>query len=59
LIGCYGRWAPDDNASTDYELFISEVRLNHATGQVTVDGGNDSGVGHRLQSVATCLRAEL
>jgi len=58
LVGGYGRWLPDDNASTDAELFISEVRLDHGAEQVTVDGGNDSGVGYRLQAVATCLQAE-
>ena len=38
LIGGYGRWEPNDNASNDYELFISEVRLNHAAETVTVAG---------------------
>src|SRR5205823_6728302 len=55
LIGGYGRWEPNDNASNDYELFISEVRLNHTAETVTVDGGNDSGVDHSLVAVATCL----
>src|SRR4051794_17508616 len=55
LIAGYGQWEPNDNASNDYELFISEVRLNHAAETVTVDGGNDSGVDHSLVAVATCL----
>jgi hypothetical protein len=55
LIGGYGFWTPDDQASNDFELWISEVRLNHASETVVVDGGNDSGVDHSLTAVATCL----
>jgi hypothetical protein len=55
LIGGYGFWTPDDQAASDYELWISEVRLNHVSETVVVDGGNDSGVDHSLVAVATCL----
>lgn len=55
LIGGYGQWTPDDQVPNNYELWISEVRLNHAVESVVVDGGNDSGVDHSLVAVATCL----
>jgi hypothetical protein len=55
LISGYGQWIPDDAAANDYELWISEVKLNQATQQVIVDGGNDSGVNHQLEAVAVCL----
>lgn len=50
-----GQWTPDDQVPNNYELWISEVRLNHAVESVVVDGGNDSGVDHSLVAVATCL----
>jgi hypothetical protein len=56
LIGGTGQWTPDDNASGDFELFISEVRLNTTAESVIVDGGNDSGVDHNLAAVAVCLQ---
>jgi hypothetical protein len=56
LIGGNGQWSPDNNSSTDAELWIAEVRFNAATESVSVDGGNDSGVDHDLQAVAWCLR---
>jgi len=56
LIGGFGQWQDNDNAVNDYELFIAEVRLNHAGETVTVDGGNDSGQADQLVAVATCLQ---
>jgi hypothetical protein len=55
LIGGSGQWSPDDNASSDHELWIAEVRLNTGGESVIVDGGNDSGVDHSIQAVAVCL----
>ena len=55
LIGGSGQWSPDNNSSTDAELWIAEVRFDGATETVSVDGGNDSGVDHDLQAVAWCL----
>ena len=55
LIGGSGQWDPDNNSSSDAELWIAEVRFNAAAESVSVDGGNDSGVDHDLQAVAWCL----
>jgi hypothetical protein len=55
LITGTGQWVPDDNASGNHELWIGEIRLNHAAETVIVDGGNDSGVDHSIQAVAHCL----
>jgi hypothetical protein len=55
LIGGSGQWSPDNNSSTEAELWLAEVRFNAGAESVSVDGGNDSGVDHDLQAVAWCL----
>jgi hypothetical protein len=53
-IGGWGSWT--DNAAND-ELFISEVGIATGPEQVTVVGGNDTGLERHLVANALCLDA--